>query len=145
MISGRNGRRVLHGALNVASGEGVHLAREHNRQDDAIAFLAALGRVRPEVPKLLIWDNNPPHKPTRVQQAAADARIAIAWLPFRSPELNPCEDLWGHLKDEVAANRVYPELDGLAQHALTWLDALSPADRRRLASLDSSKFHWIPT
>lgn len=145
LISGRNGRRVLHGALNVASGEGVALAREHNRQDDAIASLAALGQARPDLPELLVWDTNPPHKPTRVQQAAADAQITIAWLPFRSPELNPCEDLWGHLKDEVAANRVYPELDGLAQHALGWLDALSPADRRRLAGLCSSKYQWIPT
>ena len=145
LISGRNGRRVLHGALNVASGEGVALAREHNRQDDAIAFVEALGRVRPDVPKLLVWDNNPPHKPKRVQETAAAARIAIAWLPFRSPELNPCEDLWGHLKNEVAANRVYPELDGLAHHALSWLDGLSRADRLRLAGLHSSKYQWIPT
>lgn len=145
VISGRNGRRVLHGALNVVTGELVCAARERNRQDDAVAFLTALGRVRPAVPKLLVWDNNPPHKPRRVQQAAADACIEIAWLPFRSPELNPCEDLWGHLKDEVAANRVYPELDHLAHHALAWLDALAAPARRRLAGLLSSKFQWIPT
>ncbi|HEY7418988.1 MAG TPA: transposase [Ktedonobacteraceae bacterium] len=39
-------------------------------------------------------DNAPPHHPKRVQEAAAAAQIEMAWLPFRSPELNPCEDLW---------------------------------------------------
>jgi transposase len=145
VISGRNGRRVLHGALNVATGELVQVVREHHRQADAVAFLQALGQVRPEVPKLLVWDNNPPHKPKRVQEAASAAQVEIAWLPFRSPELNPCEDLWLHLKAEVAANRVYAELDQLAAHAGRWLAALYPADRLRLASLLSSKFQWIPT
>ena len=55
------------------------------------------------------------------------------------------ENLWGHMKDDVAANRVYPELDKLANHATTYLDHLSPTDRRRLAALHSSKYLWIPT
>ena len=84
VISGRNGRRVLHGALNVATGELVRVAREHNRQDDAVAFLHTLAQVCPTVPKLLVWDNNPPHKPKRVQETAAAAHIDIAWLPFRA-------------------------------------------------------------
>lgn len=145
VISGRNGRRVLHGALNPHSGEVVSVVRERNRQDDAAAFVTALGQVRPAAPKLLIWDNNPPHKPRRVQEAAAAAQIEIAWLPFRSPELNPCEGLWLHLKAEVAANRVFAEMDPLAARALAWLDALTPADRLRLAGLHSSKFQWVPT
>lgn len=145
LISGRNGRRVLHGALNPQTGELVCLARERNRQDDAVAFVEALGRVRPAVPKLLIWDNNPPHKPRRVQEAAVAAGITIAWLPFRSPELNPCEDLWQHLKADVAANRVFTEMEALAAHALAWLEALAPTIRLRLAGLLSSKFLWLPT
>ena len=145
LISGRNGRRVLHGALNPHTGELVHLARERNRQDDAAAFVSALGQVRPGVSKLLIWDNNPPHKPRRVQEAATAAGITIAWLPFRSPELNPCEDLWLHLKAAVAANRVFTQMDHLAAHALAWLEALAPTDCLRLAGLLSSKFQLVPT
>jgi len=71
----------------------VRERRERSRQDDGIAFLEALGQVRPNVPKLLIWDNAPPHHPRRVLAAAAAAHITIAWLPFRAPELNPLEDL----------------------------------------------------
>jgi DDE superfamily endonuclease len=94
VITGRNGRRVIHGAVNAQTGELVDLVRERSRQDACIAFLEQLGHVRPDVPKLLIWDNAPPHHPKRVRAAADAVQIAIAWLPFRSPELNPLEDLW---------------------------------------------------
>jgi transposase len=145
VISGRNARRVIHGALNAATGELTTLLRERSRQDDCLAFVEALGRVRPAVPKLLIWDNAPPHHPKRVLAAAAAARITIAWLPFRSPELNPCEDLWRLMKGVVAANRVYETVQALAEYALAWLDALPLTDRLRKSGLLSPKFQWLST
>lgn len=145
VISGRNGRRVLHGALNAATGELVQLLRERSRQDDCLAFIEALGQVRPEVPKLLIWDNAPPHHPKRVLEAAAQAHITIAWLPFRAPELNPCEDLWRLMKAVVAANRGFPDLDELARHAVDWLAARTDDDRLLCSGLLGRKFQWRST
>jgi len=145
VITGRNGRRVIHGALNAQTGELVDLMRERSRQDDCIAFIEWLGQVRPEVPKLLIWDNAPPHHPKRVRAAADHAQITIAWLPFRSPELNPLEDLWRLLKAVIAANRVYDSLDALTTHALSWLDACLPDSLLTRCGLRSSKFDWLPT
>jgi hypothetical protein len=60
LISGKNPRRTIFGALNVGSGELVTTVRERCRTDDVLAAVDALGRVRPAVPKLLIWDNAPP-------------------------------------------------------------------------------------
>lgn len=145
VLSGRNGRRVVHGALNAASGELVQLIRERGRQDDCLAFVEALGQLRPDVPKLLVWDNAPPHHPKRVLEAAARAHITIAWLPFRSPELNPCEDLWRLMKAVVAANRCAASMDDLAQQAVAWLAALAPDDRLRCSGLLSTKFQWLVT
>jgi transposase len=145
VICGRNGRRVIHGALNAATGELVDLVRERSRQDDCIAFIERLGHVRPAVPKLLIWDNAPPHHPKRVLAAAAAAHITIAWLPFRAPELNPLEDLWRLLKAVVAANRVYDTLATLACQAIAWLDAHLPDTLLTCCGLRSSKFEWLPT
>lgn len=145
VISGRNSRRVIHGAINVRTGKLVHLVRERSRQDDSIAFVTALGCQDPGVPKLLIWDNAPPHHPTRVRQAAAAVGITIAWLPFRAPELNPCEDLWRLLKAKVAANRVYAEVADLATAASRWLSALTSAQIRCSSGLTSSKFQWLST
>ena len=136
---------MIHGALNAQTGELVDLVRERSRQDDCLAFLEQLGQVRPGVPKLLIWDNAPPHHPKRVLAMAAAAQIIIAWLPFRSPELNPLEDLWRLLKAVVAANRVYDSLDALAAHALAWLDAHLPEALLICCGLRSSKFEWLPT
>lgn len=145
VISGRNGRRVRHGALNAATGELVQLIRERSRQDDCLAFIEALGQVRPEVPKLLIWDNAPPHHPKRVLEAAERAHITIAWLPFRSPELNPCEDLWRLMKAVVAANRCPADLAELARQAVAWLNGLTPEARLLCTGLLGQKFQWLST
>jgi transposase len=149
VISGRNGRRVLFGAVNLATAERVELVRERHQGADSAAFVAALGAKRMAVgdptPWLLIWDNAPAHKPKPVQQALAEAGITVAWLPFRSPELNPCEDLWRHLKRLIAANRVYPTVDELADRAVAWLTGLTAEQTQRLAGLRSSKFSWLAT
>ena len=145
VISGRNSRRVLHGALNVRTGEQVHIVRESSRPNDPIAFLHALGKHTPGCPTIPILEHAPQQHPKRVQQAATDAGIEIVWLPFRSPELNPCEDLWLHLKASVAANRVYEQVADLAASASSWLCALTPAQVFKRSGLASAKFQWLPT
>jgi len=151
VISGRNGRRVIHGALNAASGDFVSLIRARSRQDDCLAFVEALAQGHPDGPKLLVWDNAPPHHPKRVAAAAAAAHIQIAWLPFRSPELMPCEDLWRLAKAQVAANRPYREdqpddlVQTLAEQAVQCIETLCPFDRLRCSGLLSSKFQWLST
>ncbi len=104
-----------------------------------------MAQARPEAPKLLIGDNALPHHFKRVAAAAEQARIALAWLPFRSPELNPLEDLWRLLKAVIAANRVYDSLEALAAHALAWLNACSPDSLLTRCGLQSSKFEWLLT
>lgn len=145
LISGCNGRHVIHGALTAATGELATLRRARGRQDHCLAVVEAPGRVRPAAPKPLIWDKAPPHHPKRVRAAAAAARITIAWGPCRSPERNPCEDLWRPMKAVVAANRVDETVQALAEYALAWLDALPLADRVRTSGLLSPKFQWLST
>ena len=145
VISGRNARRTILGALNIGSGELVRTVRPRCRTDDVLVAVQALGAVRPGVPKLLIWDNAPPHHPRRVREAAAVAHITVAFLPFRAPELMPLEDLWRGLKATVAANRCYASLDEVAERAVAWLDAMPPLDRLCRCGFASSKFDWLPT
>jgi transposase len=144
-ISGRNRRRTILGALNASTGELVHTVRERCRTDDVLAAVAALAAVRPEIPKLLIWDNAPPHQPHRVRDVARAGGLTVAFLPFRSPELMPLEELWRGLKATVAANRCYPSLDDLTDRALAWLDDMSDAERHRRCGLQSSKYQGLST
>jgi len=145
VISGRNARRVIVGALNIVTGTLVRVVREHGRGEDVAAGLRALGEPTPGVPRLLVWDNAPPHQARAATTAAAEQAIEILRLPFRAPELNPLEDLWRSLKGVVAANRAYEAMDDLAERALGYLDSLAPDDVLRLSGLQSSKFDWLPT
>ena len=144
-ISGRNARRVVHGALRAATGELVRTVTATSKTADVVGAVETLGAVRPWAPKLLVWDNAPPHQPKRVREAAALAGIELAFLPFRAPELMPLEDPWRGMKAEVAAYRCYPSVDELADRALAALDAPTPEERLRRAGLHSSKFDWLPT
>lgn len=129
VISGRNARRVIHGALNARTGGLVRTVTTTSKTADVVEAVTALGTVRPGVPKLLIWDNAPPHQPKLVRAAADAAGIEVAFLPFRAPALMPLEDLWWGLKGEVAANRAYATMDELVERALAALDA-PPLDAR---------------
>jgi len=144
-ISGRNSRRVLHGAVNVVTGEVVRVVRERSRGVDSAALLAALAARTAAGKSLLVWDNASPHQ-TRVARETAQATgIAVLPLPFRSPELMPCEDVWREMKRGVAANRAYANVDELAQWEVGWLDDRSPDEILCTAGLRSSKFDWLST
>jgi transposase len=145
VISGRTARRVICGALNATTGELVRLGRERSRADDVRATVEALGARRPAVPKLLIWDNAPPHQPRRVKTAALLANGELAFLPFRAPELMPLEDLWRGAKAVIAANRCSPTIVEAATRAVAWLDELGAEERLHRCGLRASKFLWLPT
>lgn len=53
-----------------------------------------------------------------MQAVAEAARIHIARLPFLTPELMPCEDLWRLTKEVVATHRVYDLVQVLAEQAV---------------------------
>jgi hypothetical protein len=46
-----------------------------------------------------------------VLDAAEQAHLTIAWLPFRAPDRLPCADRWRLMKAVVAANRVASSRD----------------------------------
>lgn len=145
VVTGRNAQRVVHGALNAATGELVALVQPRSRTAEVVTTVETLGRLRPDVPKLLVWDNAPAHHPMRVAAAAALAGIDLAFLPFRSPELMPLEELWRGMKATVAANRCYASVDEATGRCLAWLTDQSADDRLRRCGLRSSKFQWLPT
>jgi transposase len=144
-ISGRNAQRVIHGALNAATGELVALVQPRSRTAEVVATVEALGRLRPDVPKLLVWDNAPAHHPKRVAAAAFLAGIELAFLPFRAPELMPLEEAWRGAKAVVAANRCYATVDEAADRTVAWLTDQTGEERLRRCGLRSSKFQWLPT
>ena len=129
----------------MVTGAVVRVVRERNRGADSAALLAALAARTPAGRSVLVWDNAPPHHTRLARETAEATGIAILPLPFRSPELMPCEDVWREMKRVVAANRAYADVDELAQRGVGWLDDRSPNEILRIAGLQSSKFDWLST
>jgi transposase len=65
---------------------------------------------------------------------AQHERIETVLLPKRSPEDNPVEDLWRHLKDTVAAN-LERSLEALKEACRRFFDELAPEDALKMAGL----------
>jgi hypothetical protein len=152
VISGRNGRRVIHEALNAARGDCVALIRERRRQDDGQPSAKRWGKGIQRRPNC--WSGTMPRRsiPARVVAAAAAVHSTIAWRPLRSPELMPGEALWCLAKAQVAATRPSREdqpaddlVHGLAEQAVQRIAAFSPLDRLRCSGLLGSKFQWLST
>jgi transposase len=132
---GTNVTRALFGALNIRTGQWTYLVREHMAKEDFIAFLEHLLSIY-SGPIILIVDNYSSHTAGVVQTwLAAQSRLQLFYLPTYCSHLNPVENIWLRLKNEIAANRLHGSLqrllDGVAgffrdmtpELALTWAAA----------------------
>jgi len=58
-------------------------------------------------PVIVVWDGGPMHKGDAIRAVLADfPRLSLEKLPPYTPELNPVEYLWNHLKYGVLSNFV---------------------------------------
>ena len=69
------------------------------------------------------------------------ANITLLFLPPYSPELNPVERVWLHLKQRFLSHRLHADYDAIAEAASKAWNCLT-AEAGRLTSLCS--YPWIP-
>jgi hypothetical protein len=141
-ISGWNARRVVFGAMNLRSGKRLFLARQHQRQHDFQAFLELIHKHYRGWHVALLLDENPSHTAGRSQQLADKLQIELLWLPKRSPELNPMDELWGQAKDVVSANLQYPTIDAHLHAFIEYLEFLTDWEARYTSGVLSKDF-WL--
>ncbi len=141
-ISGWNARRVVFGAMNLRSGKRLFLVRQHQRQHDFQAFLEVIHQHYRGRHMALLLDENPSHTAHRSQQLADDLKIEFLWLPKRSPELNPMDELWGQAKDIVSANLQYPSIDDHLHAFIEYLEFLTDWETRYTSGILSNDF-WL--
>lgn len=95
-------RQNVVGAINPADGQFVSLIVPHNDTEVFQAFLDTMAReVRPERGKrvVLVLDNASWHK----SKSLVWHHIEAKFLPAYSPDFNPIERLWQHLKSHHLA------------------------------------------
>jgi hypothetical protein len=139
-LSGRNARRVIFGTMNLQTGTRLFVPRGKGRSAD---FQAVLGAVRSAYRGwhvALLLDEDPCH--TAQASVRAAEGMTLAWLPKRSPKLNPLEALWGEGKDVISADKQYPTIEEQVMRFLGYLRSLSNQEALHKAGVLSGDF-WL--
>jgi transposase len=144
LLSGANEKRFLFGSLNVRTGHRLSVVRERQRGIDFQAFLEVVhARYRGWHPVLLL-DENSSHTAKASALLAARYGIRLAWLPARSPHLNPMDHLWRYVKGVALADRQYATMEDVVAHALNYFHRLPSREALRKAGVLSPGF-WLRT
>jgi len=105
--------------------ETVHALPVVSKNSDSfISFLEWLcGHIYPDDPLVIVLDNVSYHRSTSVMAALSllEPRVQVIWLPKYSPDMNPIERYWLHLKTNVYANRLFASLADLCSRIQLWL------------------------
>ena len=111
----------LYAAVEPATGESVALLAPNVDTGTFNAFLAMLAAdVKPDEHVVLVMDQAGWHRSKALRLPDC---VTVLLLPPYSPELNPVENLWHHLRSHYLSNRTYDGYDHL-------LDAGTEAWRR---------------
>jgi hypothetical protein len=143
-ITGNRAKRILHGAINVSSGDVLLLITEDWDQWTHQTFLSMVRSHWRGWDIVLFEDRAPQHKAPASQAWAKQLGIEIRWLPKATPELNAMDHLWRQAKKVTQGNRPPQPIDESAMDACRYILALSRRERLRQAGILSGNF-WLTT
>ena len=112
----------LFGAYSPIDGDHFTLEFPYCNGDCFEQYLEALSVHRPTEFKILLLDNGAFHK---TKDLIIPDNIALLFLPPYSPELNPAEKMWRHLKDKLA-NMIFDSLEKLSDKICQLVQDLMP-------------------
>jgi len=141
-ISGTHAKRILHGVLNVWTGEALLLITDVWTQETHQVFLQMIRRHWRGWHIVLFEDRGSPHTAIDSQGLAAGLNIAVRWLPRATPELNAMDQLWRRAKADSLASRPTCSIDISADQVCRYILDLSPRERLRKAGVLSGNF-WL--
>lgn len=115
LFTGQRQSQMLAGALNWRSGH-VYVQELERLNSEALIryFEWLLQDIYPTQTVVVVMDNASFHHSSALQAALAwfDDRVMVIWLPPYSPDLNPIERFWKHLKAHCA-NYLYKSIQDL--------------------------------
>ena len=142
LLSGWNAHRIVFGTMNLRTGRRLFLVRKQQRKEDFQELLRLVRRHYRGWSVALVLDENPSHTAPSSLQLARQLRIKLLWLPKRSPELNPMDELWGQAKDLVSANKQRDTIDDHVTRFLRYLESLSNWEALNTSGVLSEDF-WL--
>ena len=141
-ITGNRDKRILHGVLNVSSGEVLLLITQEWTADTHMLFLQMIRSHWRGWQIVLVEDRGAPHTAEDSRELAAALGIEVRLLPRATPELNAMDQLWRHRKAQALANQPTRSIDESANEACRYILELSPRQRLRQAGVLSGHF-WL--
>jgi transposase len=141
-ITGNHTRRILHGAINVQSGEVILLITDAWDQQSHQCFLEMIRSHWRGWHIILLEDRGSPHTAAESRRIAKELSLQIRLLPRATPELNAMDHLWRHVKKQALANRPTLTIDQSADAACQHILQLSPKERLRKSGILSGNF-WL--
>lgn len=141
-ISGGPARRVVHGTMNVWTGD---IALLITRTFDQIAHPDFLWMVHCHWPGghiVLFEDRASEHTAEDRRACAQTLGIDIRLLPRATPELNAMDQLWRKAKGQSLANSPTSTIDESAMALCQFVIDLSPRERLQAAGALADNF-WL--
>ncbi len=120
-------------AISAISGSGhiifnVHDKNKRYNSSDIINFLQQMLKHHPRRHLVVIMDRAPCHTSKKVKAfIASEKRLHVFFLPPSSPELNPDEKVWNHLKNQE-----------LRDHQATTTKNLKRLTKRKLTKMSNN-------
>jgi transposase len=141
-ITGNRAKRILHGTINVRSGEVVLLITEEWVQETHQYFLSMIRTHWRGWHIVLFEDRGSPHTAEGSRELAKRLGIQLRFLPRATPKLNAMDHLWRHVKGRVLADRKTRSIEESAQKACQYIFDLSPYERLKKTGILSGNF-WL--
>jgi transposase len=141
-ITGNRTKRILHGVLNVTTGDLLLLITEVWDEVTHPYFLQMIRAHWRGWHIRVFEDRGSPHTADQSLELAAALGIAIRFLPRATPKLNAMDHLWRHVKGCALANRPTRSIDQSADAACRFLLEMSRYERLRKAGVLSGNF-WL--
>jgi transposase len=122
------GDRFAVNLISAVSAKGALRFAAYEGNLNAVVFLDFCRRLLADAtgPVFLVLDGHPVHRSNAVKQfaAASDGRLRLCFLPGYSPELNPDEWVWKHVKHDRIGRVGVSSPDDLKAKALAALHRL---------------------
>jgi len=141
-ITGNRAKRIVHGALNITSGDVALLITEEWINETHQTFLAMIRSHWRGWNPVLFEDRASQHTSPSSLALAEDLGIEVRLLPRATPELNAMDHLWRHAKRQTVGNRPTITVTDSALAVCRYIIDLSPRERLRQAGVLSGDF-WL--
>jgi hypothetical protein len=141
-ITGNRAKRILHGAINVATGEVELLITTVWTKETSQGFLSMVRSHWRGWNIVLFEDRASQHTSPDSVEWSEELGIEVRLLPRATPELNAMDHLWRHTKREALGDRETVTIERSALEACRYIIELSPRERLRKAGVLSGTF-WL--